>query len=284
MQGVLQLARFFSSHPLTRDAPAKAWTRFITWQVASRLRDEVIYPWVGGRKLAVRRGMTGATGNIYAGLHEFADMMLPLHFLRAGDLFFDVGANVGTYTVLAAGVCGAEVMAFEPDPGTAQHLRRNLEINDLDTLASVHEVALGDRDGQVHFTVGLDTVNKVTAGTGAMTRTVEQRTLDGIAADRSPIMIKIDVEGYEEAVLRGGLRVLNDPQLKVVLIETATGEIQALMRACGFEKAYYDPFERNLSRSPVGHASANTLFVRDMDAVSARLRATAPVHVLGRSI
>jgi hypothetical protein len=49
-------------------------------------------------------GMTGATQNIYVGLQEFVDIMLTLHFLRKGDLFLDMGANVGSYTILASGV------------------------------------------------------------------------------------------------------------------------------------------------------------------------------------
>jgi|SRR3984893_1222425 hypothetical protein len=107
MKAVIDLARFFASHPLTHTSPIKAWQRWLSWQIKSRLRDEVIVPWIGGQLLAVRRGMTGATGNVYAGLHEFADMMFLLHFLRERDLFLDIGANVGTYTVLASGVCRA---------------------------------------------------------------------------------------------------------------------------------------------------------------------------------
>jgi hypothetical protein len=101
MKAVTNLARFFASHPLTHTAPIKAWQRWLSWQIKSRLRDEVIVPWIGGQLLAVRRGMTGATGNVYAGLHEFADMMFLLHFLRERDLFRDIGANVGTSRLLA---------------------------------------------------------------------------------------------------------------------------------------------------------------------------------------
>lgn len=60
--------------------------------------------------------------------------MVPLHFLRPGDLFLDIGANVGTYTVLASGVCGGKIMAFEPDPRTLRHLQRNIELNQLENL------------------------------------------------------------------------------------------------------------------------------------------------------
>ena len=48
--------------------------------------------------------MTGATGNIYCGLYEFLDMAFLLHFLRNGDLFGDIGSNIGSYTVLATGL------------------------------------------------------------------------------------------------------------------------------------------------------------------------------------
>lgn len=71
---VRQISRFLCNHLLTRDHRAAAFARLCRWQIASRLRREVIVPWVGGIRLAARRGMTGATGNIYAGLHEFADM------------------------------------------------------------------------------------------------------------------------------------------------------------------------------------------------------------------
>lgn len=61
---------------------------------------EVQFDWIEGARLMVRNGMTGATGNIYCGLHEFTDMSFVLHLLRPDDLFVDVGANIGSYTVL----------------------------------------------------------------------------------------------------------------------------------------------------------------------------------------
>ena len=73
--------------------------------------------------------MTGATGNIYAGLHEFNDMAFCLHLLRSGDLFVDVGANIGSYTVLASKVAGANSITLEPVPQTFERLKRNVNIN-----------------------------------------------------------------------------------------------------------------------------------------------------------
>jgi hypothetical protein len=81
---------FLATHPLTKHRRLPAMARVLRWQVASRIQDEVIVHWIGGTRLAARRGMTGLTGNIYAGLHEFADMAFVLHFLRPCDLFVDV--------------------------------------------------------------------------------------------------------------------------------------------------------------------------------------------------
>src|SRR6516165_4069058 len=122
-----QIARFLCNHPLTRDHRAAGFVRLFRWQIESSLRRRVIVPCVGGTRLAARRGMTGATGNIYAGLHEFADMAFTLHFLRPEDLFLDVGANIGSYTLLASGVCKARTTLSNPI--RRRWLRRNIDLN-----------------------------------------------------------------------------------------------------------------------------------------------------------
>ena len=121
------------------------------------MRSEVEFPWIEGSKLIVRNGMAGATGNIYCGLHEFADMAFLLHFLRTGDLFVDVGANIGSYTVLATAVCGAQTIAAEPDPGTSHSLKRNVQANGIEQRVTLVEAALGSARGTARFSIGNDT-------------------------------------------------------------------------------------------------------------------------------
>jgi tRNA G37 N-methylase Trm5 len=65
--------------------------------------------------------MKGAVHYIAPRLGEFEEMAFVMHFLRSGELFVDVRANVGAFTVLAAGVAGAEVRAFEPNPGNLRY-------------------------------------------------------------------------------------------------------------------------------------------------------------------
>jgi FkbM family methyltransferase len=285
LSAFINLARFFSTHPLARDNPLKAWARFASWQLKSRLRGEVVVPWIAGQRLAVRREMTGATGNIYVGLHEFVDMMICLHFLRKNDLFMDIGANVGSYTVLASGVCRATTLAFEPDPNAVNHLKRNVEINRLDGLVTIHEYALGSRRGAVTFTVGLDTMNKVAAADDVNVQIVQQEQLDRITEKISqPTMIKIDVEGYEEEVLQGAHRILANPLLKLIELETVTSRTEQILFNNRFSKAYYNPFSRVLAQEPIGPQASNSLYVRDWSFVSTRLTTAQTIEVLDRKI
>lgn len=274
---------FITRHPLTRDRPLAALARFGRWQVESRLKREVEFQWIEGSKLLVRNGMTGATGNIYCGLHEFADMGFVLHLLRPGDLFVDVGANIGSYTVLASAVCGAETIAVEPDPGTLAALKRNIEVNRMGGLVTVVEAALGAAEGTARFTVGLDTMNKVTTNREAETQEVAVKRLDDVLKARDPLLIKLDVEGFEAEVLSGGAAVLAKPSLIGIETECRDPEVIALLNAAGFEELYYDPMTRLLLDEP-RWSQSNALFIRDRAACAGRLAASRRFSILGMSI
>jgi FkbM family methyltransferase len=280
MHKLIPTLRFVTGHPLTRDDKFAAIARFVRWQLESRLGGEVVVPWIEGTKLAVRRGLTGATGNIYCGLHEFSEMAFLLHFLREDDTFFDVGANVGSFTVLASGVVGARSWAFEPDPETLGYLARNVEINGLRGKVLICPFAVGDTAGDILFTVGRDTVNKIANADDLETRLVRQKSLDDVSAGIKPAMIKLDVEGYEACVLRGAAKTLAEPGLKAIETEGLSDEIVATLRLAGFQRVFYDPFSRVLSNEPRRRRDNNALFVRDLGYVEHRLRTARRVSVL----
>lgn len=281
LSSLINLHKGFSRHPLTRNAPVRAWGRFAKWQIRSRLQEETLFAWLNGQRLAVRRGMTGATGNIYLGLHEFVDMMFVLHFLGEKDLFLDIGANIGSYTVLASGVRRSTTWAFEPDPTTAQHLARNIALNDLHRLVNVYECALGASRTEIRFTIGRDSMNQVANDDAIATQVVRQERLDDLIGAALPTMIKIDVEGYEEFVLAGAQNTLKRPSLQAIEIETVTHRVAQIMQDHNFEKAHYNPFTHELYSEPTGIPAANSLFLRDRPSVEAKLRTAPKVNVLG---
>ncbi len=283
MGAIVNLAGYIAGHPLTRDRKLRAFGRLLRWQVESRLRREVVVPWVEGTRLAARRGMAGATGNIYCGLHEFEDMAFVLHFLRSGDLFADVGANIGSYTVLASGVRKARSLAFEPDPISFAALSRNIMLNQIDDLVQRRECALGSRRGSVGFTVGLDTVNHVASVKDAATRTVTLDTLDDACGGEPPNLIKLDVEGFESEVLGGAVETLKSSELRAVITEDRSPSVLDILHRAGFAEHGYDPFARQLRPEPHGGRRHNALFVRDATFVQDRVQSAVPVRVLDKS-
>jgi FkbM family methyltransferase len=282
---LLSTFRFLMTHPLGARHPLATVARFARWQVASRLRREVEVEWVEGSKLVARNGMAGATGNIYCGLHEFADMGFVLHLLRPDDLFVDVGANVGSYTVLASAVCGARSIAIEPDPETMRSLLRNVQINSIGDRVRTIEAAAAARRGNVQLTVGLDATNRVVADWPAA-RQVRAETLDAILGASDPTLIKIDVEGYEHQVISGALETVRKPGLLALLVESVDATTQARLEAAGFCRANYSPFERRLSDAGqvTGAKHSNALFVRDLAACRQRLAAAKPRLVFGLAV
>ena len=112
----------------------------------------MIIPWVDDTKLIVSKGEAGVTGNLYCGLAEYQDMGFVHHFVRSSDLFFDIGANLGVYSVLASGVKGCKSFAFEPIPKTFQKLIEQIRINKLEELVCCINKGVSDKNNFLDFT------------------------------------------------------------------------------------------------------------------------------------
>jgi FkbM family methyltransferase len=221
-----------------------------------------------------------------------------LHFLRSDDLFLDIGANVGTYTVLAAGVTGASVLAFEPIPATYARLLSNLQVNSLNPRVVALNIGIGAESGCLDFSADLDAENHVLKTDmqieGEKTR-VKIDSLDNVLGGRMPKMIKIDVEGFEAEVIRGGALTFNAPSLMAVLIElNGSGQRYGFSEKAirdsfldrGFAPYRYNPFDRSLKllADNCVNQNPNTLYIREEKAVQKRLLEGAAFEVIGRSI
>lgn len=304
MRGVLstvrsvgESAKFIVRHPLNRERPLSALATYARWHVGCRLlQGAVAVPFVGHTRLLVEQGMAGATANIFCGLQEFEDMGVMLHALRPGDLFVDVGANVGSYTVLAAGVCGASVIAVEPVPSTFSHLLDNIRLNNLESLVTAENIGLAASPGWLRFSERLGTMNHVLADgeqdSGGID--VPVRSLDGVLQDRRPTFVKIDAEGYEAEILKGAQSMLQSATLRAVVMElngsgarygVDEGRLDRDMLDHGFTSCRYDPLTRALvpreTRTPT---CGNSLYVRDVSSLSMLVQSAPRRTVHGQTV
>jgi FkbM family methyltransferase len=173
-----------------------------------------------------------------------------LDLLPQGSVLYDVGANVGVYSIYAAMARRCSVHAFEPDGANFALLCRNVRLNGLSGLVTPYCLALSDTEG-----VGLlDCANgeggasghALRVGDGAASAKMAQG-IYRIRGDRltaayglpPPKAIKIDIDGLEHAVLSGFAGALDDSSLSTINVEVDTASpdhagIAGLLEARGF--------------------------------------------------
>lgn len=292
---ILRIIRKIIEHPLNEGNAWNAIVRFFRWQLGMRIIGRpVIFDWFMGLRFIVSKGEEGMTGNIYHGLTEFPDMAFTLHTLRNGDLFLDVGANAGSYTLLACGIVGCNGIAFEPIPETHARLINNINLNLLQDKVITHNLALGRETGELLFTRHLDDTNHVVPigepEKGA--RSVMVVPLDTIIGDAAPSLIKIDVEGYELAVLEGAHEVLKNLELNALIVEiNGSSErygyepegIVTKLGSYGFRPFRYEPSCRKLEQLDSSNPEkGNTIFVRNITLARERIASAPSIKIFDK--
>lgn len=289
IKSALRTPVFIWKHPLAGRQKIRAMKRWLKWQIISKTRSGAItMPWIENSSLRTIRGMTGATGNLYCGLHEFHDMALLLHFFSQEDgLFLDIGANIGSYTILASKLGKAKSISVEPVASTVTALKENIQANRINDKVEVLQVAIGEKAGKAWFSIDEDTTNQVVdmAYTGRK-ELIEVRTIDQILGDRQAEFWKIDIEGYEEAALAGACKSLGNPKVQIVLLEGDSSKIRSIMETNLFKRAKYNPFTKTVTEINIEdpESGSNNLWVRNPDEITARCKKTRPINVYGQII
>jgi FkbM family methyltransferase len=161
------------------------------------------------------------------GSYETAETDFLKSVFREGDVFIDVGANLGWYSLVLGRSCpSAQIYAFEPIPSTVETLKKNIGLN---RLVNVEAICMGmfDKEGEFDFLFAPDVSGATSLkmvgqsrGEGTVRNVAcKVTTLDAFCSSRSitPALIKIDVEGAELMVAQGAERVLNSTP--IILME-----------------------------------------------------------------
>lgn len=223
--------------------------------------------------------------------------------IRQGDAVIDVGANVGMLSLLAARLVGRQgrVFSFEPNPSLCSRLRATFQRNAISNV-QLFEMGLADRTTEMELQVlpGLDVLGTLAPvqEAAATTYRVSVRQADDIlpAELAGPVLVKIDVEGFEVSVLRGmgGLVERLKPAI-VTEVEplwlaragTSPRELFEMMAGYGYRGFHLGSKRRGLRRhmclSPVAHEDAlaqvrkraserNVVWIHPMSIHAARLQ------------
>jgi FkbM family methyltransferase len=224
------------------------WMRLFAWQVAKALSLEKTVPIHDRSRIRIK--LTRDDHGIHSAIYLFRDDYEPSvrhaidRFVTPGSICYDIGANVGLWTLRmaeAAGPTGA-VHAFEPHPGNGAELSANAELSGFSTI-QLFAHGLGDSECSAQLFVpddiGRASLAPETSGDRALA--IRLRPLDAVWEEQGRpevAFVKMDVEGAEPLVLRGASRFFATAR-PVICCEINPGKLAAL----GFvPKDVLDPF------------------------------------------
>ena len=167
-----------------------------------------------------RRWIVGsATHGCWLGSYEFETQRAFARLVRRGDVVYDLGANVGFYTLLGARLAGSggAVYSFEPLRRNLEFLRKHLVMNALKNCFVI-DAAVADRDGEMRLDgSNAPTTAHLADGGGFVVRVVSLDSLVERGEIRPPCVMKIDVECSEVKALQGAVRTIEKYRPRILL-------------------------------------------------------------------
>lgn len=235
----VKLFSFIWAHPANKGKRVSALFRAALFQFRGRVLHQRALAAIGTHsRIWVDLHRTGGSKALYANPPDYPEMLVWQSWLSPGDLFVDVGANVGTYTILA-GDLGSDVIALEPAPDTCALLEENVRLNGYSV--KVVQAAAGSSNGVASFTSGRDCVNQIDPSGDTSVKMVR---VDDLIGTRAVKGMKIDVEGFEIEVLKGCETSLMAGRIALLQLEwnhesaTAVGTNRApvaeFLNSCGY--------------------------------------------------
>jgi FkbM family methyltransferase len=244
---------------------------------------------------------TGATINLYSddrlskeifvNQFEAKERAFVRSYLKAGDVFVDVGANIGLFTLIGATVVGptGKVYAVEPTTTTYQRLLHNVRRNQLNQVECV-QGALSDQEEARLMTISTEgfaarnSLGPPTAGTHFTQEKVQCYQWDILAAQRgltgAVALMKIDIEGWEFSMLNGAQATLHRVDAPDLLVEFGEGNAQANGTSCvalyellvgfGYKLYRLDARRKRLIPVPQEYQNDNLLATKNIEQVCRR--------------
>jgi len=243
-----KLNRRFSQEPLVMQAPVPGTSVTVSFSV---------HTWFEYHNRAQ---------GSYTGEPDMVDWLKTT--LQPGDVFWDIGANVGAYSILAAKLCPeARVVSFEPFIPTFSHLWENIVLNGVTTQVFPVCAGLTDRTESTSLAVSDPRAGSSTHQVGQTGGKLQQGILSSRGDDLramfhlpSPTLLKLDIDGLEVAAVEGLNATLRIPALRSVMIEIEAGKseepVQKLCEEAGLKRI------ENPLTNPT-HGVFNIRFVRD---------------------
>ena len=203
--------------------------------------DELIVKTIHGFNIVVDgRDVSITPELVFKGYYELPTENCLKNVVKGGDWVIDVGANIGSFSLLAAQCVGpfGRVFSFEPNPRPAELMAKSLAMNWVQERVLQRPVAVGDSSGMATLTFAPECLGGAQVNTNEENHSIDPESSGTIGMQRSVVlqvpcvrlddefpvdlpikMLKIDVEGFEGQVLAGARRLLQHRCIDFVMLE-----------------------------------------------------------------
>jgi FkbM family methyltransferase len=259
--------------------------------ISKLFRTSFYYTMPDGNKFKIRHEGQIAK-DIFTNAFERSEVKLIAATLKPGDIFVDVGANIGFYSLIASHFVGQTglVISFEPSKKTFLNLSKNIELNHIfSTNIHPHNTGLGNFDNEtliLRRDTGYGDAEKYIAPKNNMldhklpnvaaldeSEEITVTTLDGLLRGtntKTVNFIKLDTEGFELFALQGAKETITNSRNIILMLEcTPLGTARAgytqldvsdFMKSCGLNMFYFDEIRREFSEDDEGLYSAGNIW------------------------
>ena len=169
----------FYKAPYNKTHPVKGFLRLCAWWIIRLCKlTRVKYRFWDNRFLYIDYNSFHCMWAMYNYIVDWEEFNAIKDFLQADDIAFDVGSNMGYYTVwMSKFIKSGKIYSFEPDERNFLKLTKNIVLNKIGNRVVTNKIALSDADGSVLFSNGLDGENHIIQTASSAAILIKSQTL-----------------------------------------------------------------------------------------------------------
>ena len=272
--------------PYNKKHPVSAFVRFIYWKVIRlfKLKDVRYRVW-NNRTILLDFNSFQSMWLMYNYIVDWEEFNLISKYIQPGDNVFDIGANRGLYTIWMSQFIGnGKIYSFEPDSDNFERLQKSIALNDLKEQVIPNKKAVSEIDGELSFTRDLDIENHIVDSTFTNSVTIQSQKIDSYLQHQNidaVAYLKIDVEGFEYAVLKGANAALLKKQIDIIQLEInksilnsgkSINDLLELLNHYQYQLCRYDVDSNQLIAADFSNERENYFAVGEINIVNRKLK------------
>lgn len=211
----------------------KIFFKILFWKIYFLIFNTKIIKWFNDTYLKIYKNNSSSKACLYFGLPDYEEMEFLKRLVKKNDIFLDIGANVGVYSLFVTSISRCLTYSFEPDNYSRKILFENIKINKLSSKIKVQKQLIGKSNSIVYFSnLRNSTENKILKiQTSNKIISKKSMQLDYYIKKfrRKNLIIKIDAEGEEFDILRSS-KLIYEENILALIFEVSNSKIKRFIR------------------------------------------------------